>query len=211
MAGSSWFRVEVLKGCPMDKVADYFDDKADGWAEMENSTRSCVQPAVAATAGVVPGSRVLDVGCGLGVMVPVYQERGATHVLCIDVSEKMIELARERWSSCPEIECQVADVVSLDAPGQFDAVVIYNAYPHIMDREALVSNVYSLLADGGRFVVAHGSGKDEINSHHAAVAAGVSLGLRPAAEEAAAWEGLFVVDAVVDTPLFFAFSGYKRK
>lgn len=194
----------------MGNVAEYFNAKADGWAEMENSTKSRVQPAVALMAGVGPGSRVLDVGCGLGVMVPVYLDLGAARVLCIDVSERMIELARERWADCPEIECQVADAAQLDAPGQFDAVVIYNAYPHIMDRAALVANVHAMLADGGRFVVAHGSGKDEINSHHAAVAAGVSLGLRAAAEEAAGWDELFTIDAVVDTPSFYAFSGCKK-
>ena len=194
----------------MSKVADYFDAKADGWAAVENSTRSCVQPAVAMMAGVGQGSRVLDVGCGLGVMVPVYLDLGAERVLCVDVSERMIELARERWSGHPEIGVQVADAALLDASGMFDAVVIYNAYPHIMDRAALVANVHAMLVDGGRFVVAHGSGKDEINSHHAAVAAGVSHGLRSATEEAEVWEGLFAIDAVVDTPAFFAFSGCKK-
>ena len=198
------------QGAVMGDVAKYFDDRADGWFEMEANTKSPVQPAVALMADVGPGSCVLDVGCGLGVMIPVYLEFEVAHVLCVDVSEKMIELARGRWAAHPEIEFRAIDATLLDAPGQFDAVVIYNAYPHIMNREAFVSNVHDVLSDGGRFVVAHGTGKDGINSHHAAVAAGVSLGLKSALEESAVWAGLFEIDAVVDTPAFFAFAGRKK-
>ena len=70
----------------MGNVAEYFDEKASTWAEMERCTKSSVQPAVARMAGVGSGTRVLDVGCGLGVMVPVYLELGAGSVLGADVS-----------------------------------------------------------------------------------------------------------------------------
>lgn len=194
----------------MDKVAEYFDLKAPTWEQMEQNTKSPVQPAVALMAGVSANARVLDVGCGLGVMVPVYLELEAKSVLCVDVSEEMIALARERWAAYPQIECLAIDAAALDRPGAFDAVVVYNAYPHIMNRDAFISNIHKLLADGGRFVVAHGAGKDIINSHHDAVAAGVSLGLKAASEEAEPWSELFDIDVVVDTPAFYAFAGRKK-
>ena len=193
----------------MNDVAKYFDDRAEMWTQMEEHTKSPVQPAVARMAGIGEGSRVLDLGCGLGVMMPVYRQLGATHVLGVDVSEKMIELARDRWLDEPWVEFLNADAAQLCIDEQFDAVVIYNAYPHFMNRQALISTCHRLLADNGRFVVAHGSGKDDINSHHDAVARGVSLGLASAREESAAWEGLFEIDAIVDTPCFYAFAGRK--
>lgn len=195
----------------MNDVASYFDDRAGSWMQMEEHTKSPVQPAVAIMAGIGKGSRVLDLGCGLGVMMPVYRQLGAAHVLGVDVSEKMIELARERWRDEPWVEFLNADAAQLRIDGQFDAVVIYNAYPHFMDRPALVSACHRLLTDTGRFIVAHGSGKDDINSHHDAVASGVSLGLASAREESAAWEGLFEIDAIVDTPGFYAFAGKKAR
>ena len=194
----------------MDNVAAYFDEKASSWIEMERSTRSSVQPAVALMAGVGKDSRVVDVGCGLGVMVPVYLDLGVGSVLGVDVSEKMVSLARDRWADYPEVSFQVVDAAHLDMPGAFDAVVVYNAYPHIMDRVAFVENVHRLLKPDGRFVVAHGSGKDGINAHHDAVARGVSLGLSPALDESVVWRSLFEIDAVVDTPRFFAFAGSRR-
>ena len=194
----------------MSNVASYFDERADTWTEMERHTKSPVQAAVAIMAGVHEGSRVLDLGCGLGVMMPVYKQLGATRVLGVDISEKMIANARERWSDDQVIDFLAADAATLELDERFDSIVIYNAYPHFMDRPALVSTCHQLLADGGRFVVAHGTGKDGINSHHHAVAAGVSLGLEPASKEAATWEDLFAIDAVVDTPGFYAFAGSKR-
>lgn len=193
----------------MNDVASYFDERADSWLKMENCTKSPVQPAVAIMAGVDKGSRVLDLGCGLGVMIPVYRELGVGRVLGVDLSERMVELANERWADEAWVEFVAADAAELDVDEQFDAIVIYNAYPHFMNRTALVSTCHQLLVDGGRFVVAHGTGKEQINSHHDAVAAGVSLGLKSANEESAAWEGLFEIDALVDTPGFYAFAGKK--
>jgi len=194
----------------MNKVANYFDERADSWLGMEQHTKSPVQAAVAIMAGVGAGSRVLDLGCGLGVMVPIYRQLGAARVVGVDVSEKMVELARKRWAGEANYEFVAADAAALDTDDRFGAVVIYNAYPHFMDRPALVKTCHRLLCEDGRFVVAHGTGKDEINSHHQAVAAGVSLGLKPASREAHAWQELFEIDAIVDTPGFYAFAGRKR-
>ena len=194
----------------MNKVADYFDERANSWIKMEERTRSPLQSAVAVMAGVGADSRVLDLGCGLGVMMFVYRDLGVARAVGVDVSEKMIDLARERWADEPWAEFIAADAVELDLDERFDSVVIYNAYPHFMDRPALVRACHRLLADGGRFVVAHSVGKDHINMHHDVVAAGVSIGLKSAQEESAAWEGLFEIDAIVDTPGFYAFAGKKR-
>ena len=101
-------------------------------------------------------------------------------------------------------------MLSLDEGERFDAVVIYNAYPHFFEKAALVEKVYRLVKTDGRFVVAHGSGRDVINRHHEAVAAGVSCGLRAASEESALWADKFEIEALVDTPGFYAFSGVRR-
>lgn len=194
----------------MDKVAEYFDERADGWLAMEANAKSPVQGAVAVLAGVGPGSSVLDLGCGLGVMMPVYRQLGVARAVGVDLSPRMVELARERWRDASEFEFIAADAASLQLGERFDAVVIYNAYPHFMDRPALVASCQRLLRPGGRFVVAHGTGRAGINAHHEAVAAGVSLGLDSPQQESAPWEGAFAIDALVDAPGFYAFAGALR-
>ena len=61
---------------------------------------------------------------------------------------------------------------------------MYNVYPHLTDKQKLVDKVYSLLKTSGVFIVAHGSSKETINSHHTSHAMEVSRKLMKAEEEA---------------------------
>lgn len=194
----------------MDEIAAYFDERADSWDESGCSGESRVQGAVLSLVDLKPGGTVLDLGCGTGVMIPFYLAAQAGKIVAVDVSEKMVERAREKFGNEPSVELRASDALSLDEGERFDAAVIYNAYPHFPDKLALVEKVYRMLKPSGRFVVAHGSGKDAINRHHEAVAAGVSCGLRAASEESVLWADKFEIEALVDTPGFYAFSGVRR-
>ena len=194
----------------MDEIAAYFDERADSWDESGCSGESRVQGAVLSLVDLKPGDTVLDLGCGTGVMIPFYLAAQAGKIVAVDVSEKMVERAREKFGNEPSVELRASDALSLDEGERFDAAVIYNAYPHFPDKLALVEKVYHMLKPSGRFVVAHGSGKDAINRHHEAVAAGVSCGLRAAGEESVLWADKFEIEALVDTPGFYAFSGVRR-
>lgn len=194
----------------MDEIAAYFDERADSWDESGCSGESRVQGAVLSLVDLKPGDTVLDLGCGTGVMIPFYLAAQAGKIVAVDVSEKMVERAREKFGNEPSVELRASDALSLDEGERFDAAVIYNAYPHFPDKLALVEKVYRMLKPSGRFVVAHGSGKDAINRHHEAVAAGVSCGLRAASEESVLWADKFEIEALVDTPGFYAFSGVRR-
>ena len=208
MAGGWWsFRDE---GIVMDEVAAYFNERAGKWDENGCSGESRVQGAVLSLVDLKSGDSVLDLGCGTGVMIPFYLAAKAGKIVAVDVSEKMVERAREKFGSEPSVELRASDALLLDEGERFDAVVIYNAYPHFFEKQALVEKVYRLVKPGGRFVIAHGSGRDVINRHHDAVAAGVSCGLRAVSEESALWEGRFEIESLVDTPGFYAFSGARR-
>ena len=153
---------------------------------------------------------MLDLGCGTGVMMPVYLEAKVASATGVDLSSRMVSCAREKFQEIDAVDFIAADVLDLDESHPYDAVVIYNAYPHFMDKPALVEKVYRLLKPGKRFVVAHGTGKDRINQHHQAVDAGVSSGLRAVSVESEVWRKCFDIEALVDTPAFYAFSGVRR-
>ena len=193
----------------MDKVAQYFDERADEWEASGGCERNRVQGAVLSLACVQEGDRVLDLGCGTGVMIPLYLEAKVASATGVDLSTRMVACAREKFQGVEGVDFIAADALDLDENHPYDAVVIYNAYPHFMDKPALVEKVYRLLKPGKRFVVAHGKGKDDINRHHQAVAAGVSSGLRAASVESELWRTRFDIEALVDTPEFYAFSGVR--
>jgi SAM-dependent methyltransferase len=99
---------------------------------------------------ILPGSRVLEVGCGLGdLLADLAPSRGVG----IDVSPRMVELARARH---PELEVLVADVERDALPeGPFDAIVFSGAVGHLDDIQRAFERVRPLLAPAGRVVVTY--------------------------------------------------------
>jgi SAM-dependent methyltransferase len=73
--------------------------------------------------GDVTGKRVLDAACGHGLYSRVLKQRGAARVVGVDLSEPLLQVARDIEQKMPlDIEYRWADV--LDAPdiGAFDLV-----------------------------------------------------------------------------------------
>lgn len=192
-------------------VGAYFDERAAKWDEAAEPA-GAKHEMIARLAGVGAGSRVLDVGCGTGIMERAYLDAGAAEVVAIDVSEKMIALARGKFADEPRVRFECADAATFREAESalFDVVVLYNMYPHVLDRQALANAVERLLVPGGRFLVAHGMGREAINAHHANVPTAVTRDLEPAEECLRIWEGAFAIDEVADTPFLYFFGGVKR-
>lgn len=186
-------------------MAAYFSALAPTWDDTARA--SPVQPAVVRIAGVGPGSRVLDLGCGTGIMAPFYLDAGAREVVALDVAPGMIARAQEKFADEPRVDFRCADALSFEDEEGFDAVVVYNAYPHFLDRAALAAKVAALLRPGGRFTVAHGMGRPVLAVHHARVPATVTSELLPAADEAVWWRPHFDLDTLVDAPAFYCLAG----
>jgi SAM-dependent methyltransferase len=98
------------------------------------------------------GKRVLDLGCGYGWHCGYAAAHGAAGVLGTDISQKMLETARER-NPGPSIEYRQAAMEDLRFPdGSFDVVLSSLAFHYVEEFGALVRNIGRWLAPGGRFV-----------------------------------------------------------
>lgn len=97
------------------------------------------------------GERVLDLGCGDGVLTQRLVEAGCK-VLGVDASPALAKVAAARG-----IDVQVVDGQSLAFNGEFDAV-FSNAALHWMKRDpqAVIDGVHCALRRGGRFVAEMG-------------------------------------------------------
>ncbi len=100
-----------------------------------------------------PGERVLDLGCGTGVLTADIARRGA-HVLGIDGSHSMIEQAIAHH---PGLDFTVGDGYDFTVAQPYDAV-FSNAALHWMSRDpgAVIDCVREALRPGGRFVAEMG-------------------------------------------------------
>ena len=97
-----------------------------------------------------PGERVLDLGCGDGVLTEKLVALGCV-VVGVDGSRQQVEAARARG-----LEAHVMDGEALSFVDEFDAV-FSNAALHWMKRpEAVVAGVWRALRPGGRFVAEFG-------------------------------------------------------
>ena len=124
------------------------------------------------------GERILDLGCGDGVLSAELAAAGA-QVVGVDASPELVAAARARG-----VDARVVDGHALDFDGGFDAV-FSNAALHWMRRpEDVLRGVRRALRDGGRFVAEMG-GHGNVAAITTALRA--ALRLHGEAEAAFAW------------------------
>ena len=93
-----------------------------------------------------PGERILDLGCGDGVLTEKIAAAGA-RVTAVDSSPEQIAAARARG-----LDSHVADGQALTFRSEFDAVFSNAAMHWMRDAEAVIDGVWQALVPGGRFV-----------------------------------------------------------
>ena len=101
------------------------------------------------------GARVLDVGCGGGLLAEALAQAGAA-VTGIDLAPGMIEVARLHAAAARlAIDYRVADAQELAAaaPGSFDAVTCMEMLEHVPDPPAMVATLGALVRPGGALFV----------------------------------------------------------
>ena len=93
-----------------------------------------------------PGERILDLGCGDGVLSRVIADAGA-EVVGADASPDLLVAAAARG-----IETRHLDGQALPFVGEFDAVFSNAALHWMKDHDAVIAGVARALKPGGRFV-----------------------------------------------------------
>jgi SAM-dependent methyltransferase len=111
-------------------------------------------------AGLAPGQRVLDIGCGVGdVSFIATQLVGETgQVVGIDRSAAAVETARERarFGGHRNVDFLVGDVTNPEVPGKFDAIVGRLVLMYLPDPVATLVRLRSVLRLQGLIVLQEG-------------------------------------------------------
>ncbi len=108
-----------------------------------------------------PGSKVLDVGCGIGGSARILARDYGLDVLGISISPGQIQRARELTESGLSCRFAVMDALDLDlADASFAAVWSVEAGPHMPDKQRYADELLRVLAPGGRLAVADWNRRD---------------------------------------------------
>ncbi len=98
------------------------------------------------------GQRVLDVGCGGGILADAMARRGAD-VLGIDLAEKSLKVAQlhalETQTPHVAYRCVSAEALSEEMPGAFDVVTCMEMLEHVPDPASVVAACARLVRPGG--------------------------------------------------------------
>lgn len=191
----------------MDMI-NFFDKYADNWDD-NYSPNDPIRTSIATLSGAGSGKKVLDIACGTGVMFKDLLKLDVESITGIDISNGMTEVAKVKFKDESKVNIIREDIMKFSGE-EFDVAIMFNAYPHFLDKDAMINHVSGLLRKGGRFTVAHGAGKEVINQCHSNVPTDISSRLLPAAEEAEKFKKYFNIDIVVDTPYCYMISGIKR-
>lgn len=149
----------------MDEIQRRFDEVSKKYDSQRRKFIPCfddfygITLSAATTDKEIPN--ILDIGAGTGLLSSYLIKRypKATFTL-IDLSEKMMDMAKERFSNCPNVKYIIADYTKYDFSEKYDIVASALSIHHLEyeSKKELYKNIYSILLKNGIFINA-----DQVN------------------------------------------------
>lgn len=135
-----------------------FDRLANRWWDPDGESRPLhdlnpVRLAYVASRVGLRGARVLDVGCGGGLLSEALAAAGA-EVTAIDLAPGVLEVARlHLYESNLRVDYREisAEALAAQQPGSFDAITCMEMLEHVPDPGSVIEACSRLLKPGGRW------------------------------------------------------------
>ena len=153
-----------------NEVIKFFDIHSATWDENMEKDDNKMNEILDASK-ITSGKSVLDIACGTGVMIDYYIERNVSKVTGVDISNKMIEIAKNKFKKYDFIDFLCEDAEEYHFKNQYDCVMVFNAFPHFPNPTALIKNLTKATKSGGTVTVAHDRGRKDLDNHHKSVQA----------------------------------------
>ncbi len=108
-----------------------------------------------------PGSRILDIGCGIGGSSRILARDYGFDVLGITISAAQVKRANDLTSNNLKCRFELMDALDLKfSQGTFDGVWSVEAGPHMPDKQLYADEMLRVLKPGGVLVVADWNSRD---------------------------------------------------
>ncbi len=143
----------------MEHIRKAFDSVAMGYDAQRTfvipDMRNYYDAAIWAAESPCDTPAILDVGAGTGLLSALLHEKyPASTITLLDISEKMLAVAKERFSGRENVLFRTEDYSKADLGGPYDLVCSSLSIHHLdpRDKRRLFGQVYHALKPGGLFV-----------------------------------------------------------
>ncbi|NDC14907.1 MAG: methyltransferase domain-containing protein [Synechococcaceae bacterium WB9_2_170] len=159
-----WTSDQLLERLWGDHIHLGYYRSGQWWNEDFRQAKTTFVHALARWSGLdqlPPGSKVLDVGCGIGGSARILARDYGLDVLGISISPLQIERARALTPDGLSCRFAVMDAMALDLPdASFAGVWSVEACPHMPDKQGYADELLRVLQPGGRLAVADWNRRD---------------------------------------------------
>ncbi|OWZ83705.1 class I SAM-dependent methyltransferase [Natranaerobius trueperi] len=128
--------------------------------------------------------KILDVGTGTGIMLNYILPKVSqnTSIIAVDLSSKMIEKAREKFTD-QRVIFKNLDVERDYIEDDFDLILLYSVFPHLEKKDKALKRFSKSLNPGGLICIMHSKSREEINNMHTKLGEPVSNHFLPQIED----------------------------
>ena len=166
----------------VDQSSRFWNRIAERYAKRPVADEAAYQKKLRVTREYLqPDMEVLEIGCGTG-STAIAHAPYVKHILAIDISSKMIEIARGKAEAdnVENITFKIAAIDELnDADQTFDAVLGLSILHLLENKEDTIAKVHKMLKPGGIFVTSTACIGDTMKFFRVVAPIGKFLGLMP--------------------------------
>ena len=192
----------------MNSIKDFFNKKALTWDQKEIHDSCFFDNFLNEYCDIKLGDKVLDLGCGTGVITGSIFNISKNEVLGLDISDEMIAIAKNKYRSNKLIKFICDDFYNFSY-SKFDNIICHNAYPHFLDVESFKNKCFELLADNGLLIIIHSISKEQLKSKHSGLM-NISKELKGPEEEYRYFEDKFLLIDKIDNEKMYLLKMKKR-
>jgi ubiquinone/menaquinone biosynthesis C-methylase UbiE len=147
----------------MKQVNKHNQEWFQNWANEYDNTLGKVKrhhkmlDLVVAVSGIRKNDRLLDIGCGTGLLSLKFLAKADCTITGIDGSSQMLKIFQDKIEKChlsEKIQCtkKLAEDMNFK-PEEFDIIAATVALHHVKSKEPVIKKAHKFLKPGGRFII----------------------------------------------------------
>ncbi len=183
---------------------EFFNQKSSSWDNHNTKSYDVVFNNIKLNVG----DKVLDVGCGTGILDDTIYSLTNTRVYGIDISNEMLKIAKEKHKDI-DVTYINESFYDYNSSG-FDKIIIYNAYPHFVLLNEFKDSIYRNLNKDGEFIICHSLSRKELDNHHHGMPIELSRNLKEVNLEADFYKDLFEIVYAYEDDKSYVIKGKKK-